>query len=432
MKVAIGTLGCKLNHFESEAIKEAFEKDGFSTVDFCENADIYVINSCTVTGKSDYRSRQLIRRAINQNENAFIIVAGCYGQLKHDEIAEIKGVDLILGNEEKPEIIRYLNGLKKLDRPKVIVSDINKKRKFSSLSIKRFSGYTKAFIKIQTGCDFDCSYCTVWKARGPSRSEKPELVLKQIEELIMAGYQEIVLTGVCLGSYGRDLENGINLAKLLKKAEKIEGLERLRLSSIEPVEISDELIETMTLSSKICHHLHIPLQSGDNQILRWMNRKYDSGFYRGLINKLRKGIPDIGIGADVMVGFPGETEERFENTKRLIEELSLTYLHVFNFSKREGTAAFKMKEQVPGEIKKERSRVLRDLGRLKSQRFKESFLGKRLEVLIESTRDKDTNLLKGFTSNYIKVFLDGPDTLIKKIVPVTVQEVRNGRVFGKI
>ncbi|HUU50227.1 MAG TPA: tRNA (N(6)-L-threonylcarbamoyladenosine(37)-C(2))-methylthiotransferase MtaB [Nitrospinota bacterium] len=432
MKVAIGTLGCKLNHFESEAIQEDFEKNDFEMVNFNKKADVYVINTCTVTGKSDYRSRQLIRRAINNNKDAFIVVTGCYVQLKNDEIAQIKGVDLILGNEEKFEIIKYLNGLKRLDRPKIIVGDINKKRDFSSLYIKRFRGYTKAFIKIQTGCDFSCAYCSIWQARGPNRSEKPDLVVKQIEELTKAGYQEIVLTGVCLGNYGNDLGEGVNLANLLEEIEKIDGLKRLRLSSIEPVEVSDKLIDIMAHSSKICHHLHIPLQSGDDHILRLMNRKYDSKLYRRLINNLRKKIPDIGIGADVMVGFPGETEERFQNTKRFIEELSVTYLHVFNFSKREGTVAFNMEGQVLADIRKKRSKILRDLGRMKPLEFKKSFLGKGLDVLIENTRDKDNHLLKGFTGNYIKIFLDGPDTLMGKIISVKLKEIKDGNVYGEI
>jgi threonylcarbamoyladenosine tRNA methylthiotransferase MtaB len=432
MKVAVGTIGCKLNHFESEAILESFRQNNFEIIDFKERADVYVINTCTVTGKSDYRSRQMIRKAVNSNKDAFIVVTGCYGQLKHHEIAEIEGVDLVLGNEEKTDIVQYLDGLKKRKRPQVIVGDIHAKKDFSSLSIRGFSGYTKAFIKIQTGCDFSCSYCTVWKARGRNRSERPEAVLRQVEKLINAGYQEIILTGVCLGNYGNDLEGDISLARLLEKMIEIEELKRLRLSSIEPVEISPDLIDIMASSQKICRHLHIPLQSGDDDILRRMNRKYDSAFYRQLIDTLRERMPDIGIGADVMVGFPGETDERFEKTKRFIEELSLTYLHVFNFSKREGTEAATMPGQVPSELRKERSRILRELGRKKSLEFKKSFLGKELEILVENTRDKDNNLLKGFSGNYIKVFLDGPETLMNRIIPVKVKKICDGRVYGEL
>jgi threonylcarbamoyladenosine tRNA methylthiotransferase MtaB len=432
MKVAIGTIGCKLNHFESEAIQEAFDKDLFEIVDFKDKADIYVINTCTVTGKSDYRSRQMIRRAVNINKDAFIVVTGCYGQLKHDEIAKLEGVDLILGNEEKFDIVKHLNGLKKKDKPRIVVGDINERKKFSSLSIKSFAAYTKAFIKIQTGCDFSCSYCTIWKARGPNRSERPSAVIKQFEELTLAGYQEIILTGVCLGNYGSDLGKDASLASLLQKVEKVEGLKRLRLSSIEPIEIKDDLIDIVASSSKICHHLHIPLQSGDDHILKLMNRKYDSDYYKNLINTLRNKMPDIGIGADIMVGFPGETDERFENTKRLIEELSLTYLHVFSFSKREGTAASTMPEQIPAKIKKERSQILRELGKKKSLDFKKSFLGKELEILVENTRDKDTNLLKGFSQNYIRVYFDGPNSLMKKILPLKIKEMKGERVYGEI
>lgn len=432
MKVAVGTIGCKLNHFESEAIQESFKKNSFEITDFKERADVYVINTCTVTGKSDYRSRQMIRKAVNSNKDAFIIVTGCYGQLKHHEIAGIEGVDLVLGNEEKTDIVHYLNGLKKRKRPEVIVGDIHAKKEFSSITIREFSGYTKAFIKIQTGCDFSCSYCTVWKARGRNRSEKPEAVLGQVEQLTHAGYQEIILTGVCLGNYGHDLGEDIDLAGLLEKMVEIRGLKRLRLSSIEPMEITPALIDIMASSEKICRHLHIPLQSGDDEILKKMNRQYDSASYRRLIETLREKMPDIGIGADVMVGFPGETDERFERTKRLIEELSLTYLHVFNFSKREGTEAATMPGQVLPEIRKGRSQILRNLGKRKSLEFKNSFFGKELEILVENTRDKDNNLLKGFSGNYIKVFLDGPDTLMKKILPVRVKEIRDGKVYGEL
>jgi len=432
LRVAFTTLGCKLNQFETAAMQEQFKGGKFRIVPFEDEADIYVINTCTVTGKSDYRSRQAIRRAVKKNEKACVIATGCYSQVDPESVASIRGVDLVLGNTEKLRIMEYITKAANGSLQRVSVGDIGSFPEFQSTFIDEFPGYTRAFIKVQDGCDFSCAYCLVSTARGPNRSESPERVYQQAERLAGAGYRELVLTGIHLGTYGTDLGKENNLARLIRMLHKIDGIEKIRLSSIEPAEITDELIETIASLPKLCHHLHMPMQSGDEWILRRMKRNYDPRFYESLLWKLLRSMPNIGIGADVMVGFPGETEERFLNTKRLIEKLPLSYLHVFNFSPRKGTPAASFSHQVNGEIRKKRSEELRNLGKRKSALFREKHRDKEVEVLVESTRDKETGLLKGLTDNYIQVLMDGDDKLTNRFVRVRLAGLLNGGMLGEI
>lgn len=432
LRIAFTTLGCKLNQFETAAMQEQFKGEEFCIVPFEEEADVYVINTCTVTGKSDYRSRQAIRRAVKKNGDAYVIATGCYSQVDPEAVASLKGVDLILGNAEKLRISGHLRDLRKSPRPTISVGDIGACAEFLSAPIDTFPGYTRAFIKVQDGCDFRCSYCLVSTARGPNRSETTEKVLEQAEKLARAGYRELVLTGVHLGGYGADLDGKKNLAGLLEALQQVEGIKKIRLSSIEPGEITDELIETVAASPRICHHLHIPMQSGDDSILQRMNRNYDSAYYENLIHKLVASMPDMGIGADVMVGFPGETEESFGVTRSFIERLPLTYLHVFNFSVRKGTPAASFPDQVNGEARQQRSEVLRALGRKKSTLFRQRHVGKEASVLVESSRDKETGLLKGLTDNYIKVLMEGEDQLANQSVQVKLVGLLNKGMLGEI
>ncbi len=432
VRVAFTTLGCKLNQFETAAMQEQFKGEDFRVVPFEEEADVYVINTCTVTGKSDYRSRQAIRRAIKKNGDARVIATGCYSQVEPEAVASLEGVDLVLGNSEKLRIKDYLSGLNKGAAPTISVGDMDSSKEFHSISINEFPGYTRAFIKVQDGCDFQCAYCLISTARGPNRSETPRNVLQQAERLAAAGYRELVLTGVHLGTYGTDLEEKTNLAGLLRMLEEVEGIEKIRLSSVEPREITDELIEVIAGSEKICNHLHIPMQSGDDWILRQMKRNYDSAYYQSLVQKLASRIPRMGIGADVMVGFPGETEERFRNTYSLIESLPLTYLHVFNFSPRKGTVAADFPHQVDGETKNERSEKLRISGVDKSRRFRERHRDREATVLVESTRDKETGVLKGLTDNYIQVLMEGGDELANQVVRVKLTGLKNKGMHGDI
>lgn len=404
-KVAFTTLGCKLNQFETQVMRELLEKGDHQVIPFPEIADVYIINTCTVTGKSDYRSRQAIRRAIQANPNATIVVAGCYAQVNPQEIARLQGVDLILGNEEKFRLPSLLDTVKGKGSPRIHVGELDRSQGFPSHRVGAFEGYTRAFVKVQDGCDASCAFCLVSKARGPNRSERPEMVWEQIERLAEAGYQEVVLTGVHLGSFGADQGGGMNLAGLLRRLRQAEGLRKVRLSSIEPREFTEELIEEIATSPKICRHLHIPLQSGDPEILRLMRRNYDPTYYRRLLQTLKERMPDLGLGADVMVGFPGEGELHFRNTVALIESLPLTYLHVFRFSPRPGTIAASLPDQVSGEARRERSRLLMALGKRKSLEFKRSQIGKVVEVLVEGTPDRETGFPKGITENYLKVLL---------------------------
>ena len=440
MKVAFTTIGCRFNQFETAEMEDLFMEKDFEIVPFSDNANIYIINTCTVTNRSDYRCRQTIRRAIQTNKDAFIVVTGCYSQINPEEIGSIKGVDMILGNMEKLNIVNYLeefnafrNGkkeIKKLDNTKIVVGDMNSSREFKSRKISNFSGRTSAYLKIQTGCDQTCSFCIVTIARGPSISEKPEVILNQAQELSDSGFKEIVLTGVNLGSYGDNLKPKTGLSDLVEMLTDVKSIERIRLSSINPREVSDRLISLMKKSKKVCRHLHIPLQSGDNEILKSMRRDYSSGFYKDLIMKLKGNIPDIGIGADVIVGFPGENEEKFTNTYRLIEELPLSYLHVFTYSQREGTDAFGYEGQITESVKKERGSLVKKLGEHKSNIFKEGFIGKICNVLIENTRDRETGLLKGYTDNYIPIMLKGGNGLMNKIVSVRTTNTSGDAVIG--
>jgi threonylcarbamoyladenosine tRNA methylthiotransferase MtaB len=437
LRVAFATVGCRFNQFETAEMEELFRSRNFEIVPFSSDANIYVINTCTVTKRSDYRCRQTIRKAIQKNRDGFVIVTGCYSQIKPEEIGSIKGVDMVLGNTEKLNILDHLSGLnthniKKMNIPKIVVRDMEKRRGFNTQRVKGFSGRTSAYLKVQTGCNETCSFCIVTIARGASISEKPENILMQAKELAEAGFKEIVLTGVNLGSYGADLSPSRNLSDIVDMLTGIKGIERLRLSSINPMDISERLIAVMKTSEKICKHLHIPLQSGDDEILKRMRRNYGSSFYRELIMRLKCEIPDIGIGADVLVGFPGENEDRFKNTYSLIDELPLSYLHVFTYSQREGTDAYNYNEQIIESIKKERGSAIKKLGEHKSNIFREGFIGKICRVLIENTRDRETGLLKGYTDNYIPVMTRGGDELMSKLVSVRIADILDDMVIGEI
>ncbi len=441
LKVAFATVGCRFNQFETAEMEELFRSKNFEIVPFSSDANIYVINTCTVTKKSDYRCRRTIRRAIRKKSDAFVIVTGCYSQINPQEIGSIKGVDMILGNTEKPGIIEHIKELtKKQDTPKVVVKDMERDRVFNTQRVKGISGRTSAYLKVQTGCNEICSFCIVAVARGASISEKPENILMQAEELADAGFKEIVLTGVNLGSYGADISPARELSDLIEMLTNIKGIERLRLSSINPTDISGRLIALMKASEKICKHLHIPLQSGDDEILKRMRRNYSPSFYRELIMKLKCEMPDIGIGADVLVGFPGEDEDRFKNTYRLIEELPFSYLHVFTYSQREGTDAYGYDGRIPEYVKKERNSIIKGLGREKSDTFRNGFIGRVCRVLIESTRDKETGLLKGYADNYMPVMLkscggqseSGGDELMNRLVNVKIAGISDDAAIGEL
>jgi len=418
-KIAIATLGCKVNKYDSAVIHKLLEGAEYSFVPFDQQADIYIVNTCTVTKRADYQSRQLIRRSHRLNQDALIIVTGCYAQRAPQEIKEIQGVDYTVGVGEKGRIVDLINGSPGKEVSSEITNDI-----------PAFPEHTRAFLKVQDGCDSYCSYCVVPYARGRSKSLQKEETIRNISKLTELGYREIVLTGIHLGSYGWDLMPPTRLSNLLRSIEH-EGIScRIRLSSIEPTEFDDDLIDLISSSPIICNHLHIPLQSGADEVLKRMNRPYSSELFKELVKKLVSAIPDLNIGVDVIVGFPGESHENFTNTVSVIEELPIGYLHVFPYSRRPGTPAADFPDQVDSKTIKNRGKILRGIGNRKREEFYRRFLGKRLSVLIESKRDVDTKYLKGFSRNYIPVLIDVGDDMVNEEIPVTITKVRDGKVFG--
>ena len=432
-RVAIHTLGCRANQLESSIISDSFKNIGWEVVDFKQPADVYVINTCTVTGKSDNESRYFARKARKTNLNAKIVLCGCYSQVSPEEAAQLDEVDLVLGNTEKLEIAELLTNPEIFEQEnKIYVSDIMQKDSFQDKVVFSASGRTRANIKIQDGCNHRCTYCIIPYARGKNRSNPLDNVLHQIDEITKQGFQELILSGIHLGQWGRDLNPKTELYYLLQKFETIKNLKRYRLSSLDPMEFTDELVKTITCSQKFCRHLHISLQSGNNAILKAMNRRYTVEYYSELINKLVENIPDLAIGSDIIVGFPGETEEQFEDTYNNLKNLPISYIHVFSYSKRKGTPASLMENQIPEHIKKERNKKLTALAKEKNLEFRKSFLGKELDVLVERSRDKKIGMLKGVTDNFIPVMLDGSDELKNKIVKIQITEIKDDKTFGKV
>ncbi|MBK7104183.1 MAG: tRNA (N(6)-L-threonylcarbamoyladenosine(37)-C(2))-methylthiotransferase MtaB [Ignavibacteriae bacterium] len=396
-RVSLYTLGCKLNFSETSIIGNEFLKNGFTKVEFDEIADVYVINTCTVTENAEKDCRQIVRKALKLNPQAYIIVTGCYAQLRAEEIAKIEGVDAVLGSSEKFKIFELIKEFDKENLSCIYVnSDLNE---FNSAHSSDGDDRTRAYFKIQDGCDYKCTFCTIPLARGESRSLDSNLAVKQFTDLVNQGYKEIILTGVNVGDYGKNLNE--DLYSLLKKFVNINGDFRIRISSIEPNLLSDEIINLAAENPKICNHFHIPLQSGSDKILKLMQRRYNTTFYKNVIEKVVNKIPDVGIGIDVIIGFPGETEKDFLDTYNFLNELPTSYLHVFTYSERPNTKAILMNEKVSHEEKKRRSSMLRILSEKKKNAFYRKMIGKELKVLFEETEKE--NYLYGFTSNYVRV-----------------------------
>lgn len=424
--VALTTLGCKVNQYETAEIIEGLVEGGFTIVPFDGKADIYIINTCTVTHRTDYQSRQLIRRAHRANPGAAIIVTGCYAQTAPEKIARLPGVTLVVGTEAKGNIPRMLGNMTDAT-PDMIISDMACTHHLSSVPVSQFPGHTRAFLKIQDGCNSFCSYCIIPYARGRSRSLAEDTVIAQIHKFNASGFHEVVLTGIHLGLYGHDLVPRTSLVELLRRIEEENSIDRLRISSIEPMEITKELVSHIAQSNIVCRHLHIPLQSGDDRILASMQRHYTIRQFRDAIEKICTAVPEIAIGMDVMVGYPGEGEREFANTRNFLEGLPLAYLHVFPYSKRPGTAAAELPGHVQEKTKKERARELRDLGKKKRIAFNNTFIGQTLCVLIEERRDRVTGFLKGFSDNYIPVLIENDDLLRAN----TIVNIRALRAFNE-
>jgi threonylcarbamoyladenosine tRNA methylthiotransferase MtaB len=421
--VAFHTLGCKVNAYETEAIWQLFKRAGYERVDFDRKADVYVINTCTVTNTGDKKSRQVIRRAIRRNPDAVIAVTGCYAQTSPAEVMAIPGVDIVVGTQGRERLLEYVEQYQRERQPINAVKNIMKTREFEELDVPTFSDRTRASLKIQEGCNNFCTFCIIPWARGLLRSRKPENVLKQARQLVEAGYKEIVLTGIHTGGYGEDLED-YSLADLLWDLDKIDGLKRIRISSIEASQIDERILEVMNTSEKMCRHLHIPLQAGDDEVLKRMRRKYTVDEYRKKIERIREAMPQVAITTDVIVGFPGETDEQFENTFRLIEEIQFAELHVFPYSKRTGTPAARMENQVPDPVKQERVRRLIQLSERLSLEYARRFVGDVLDVIPERPYKEEpgSGLYTGYSDNYLQLVFPGNEELVGKVCRVRLDE----------
>jgi len=430
--VALSTLGCRLNQVESQEMGGLLERRGFRVVDADGPAQVYVVNTCTVTGRADFSDRQLIRRIGREHPGAFLVVTGCYAQTDPEAVAALPGVDLVVGNQEKYRLPELLDSLVKRARPAVAVADIRAVRGVPVAPVARTIGRSRAFVKVQDGCQHRCAFCIVPAARGGSRSREPEVILERVRALAEAGHPDVTLTGVDIGHYGWDLHPRTTLAALVRSLGEVSGLRWLRLSSVLPSYFTPELIDAVTTMPVVAPHLHLPLQSGSDRVLRLMRRPYHTRMYRDLVDRLASAVPGLGLGADVIVGHPGETDADFEATAALVDALPFSYLHVFAYSDRRGTEAARRPDHVSPALIRERSRRLRRLGAEKSLAFRRSMIGARREALVLDSRDRRSGLLSGLTANYVEVLFDGPDTLGRRLVPLEIHEVRGPSTYGRL
>lgn len=434
--VSFYTLGCRLNQAETAIFSDIFREHGYVIREFGEQTDVCVVNTCSVTGHSEARCRNMIRNVLRRHPKTLMVVVGCYAQVGLDIIKTIPGIDLVVGTEQKFEIATYVDELlasqngtpfRKREEPVIIHSANMSKQDFTLPAVGNFFKHTRANIKIQDGCDFFCSYCIVPYTRGRDRSRKFADIRQEAVELARRGHRELVITGVNIGTYAADGKTFLDVVKML---EDIDGIERIRITSIEPMTIPEGIVEYMVTSQKLCNFFHIPLQSGDNSILKRMNRRYTREDFSAFVMQLADSVPDIGIGTDIIVGFPGEGDTEFEHSRKLLEELPLMYAHVFSFSPRKGTRAAKFPERLPPEIVKQRSQVLRDLSNKKRRMFYSNALGKTVSVLFE--RREKNGLFTGYAGNYMKVGVTTTEDLANTIRDVVVTESHEKFVIGRL
>jgi threonylcarbamoyladenosine tRNA methylthiotransferase MtaB len=430
MKIAITTLGCKINQYDSAVIQSRLETQ-HSFVPFDERADCYVINSCTVTDRADWEARQLVRRAKRLNPSAKVLITGCYAQVNPQEVARVSGVDYVVGLNRLDDLIQFVEEAP-AHATQIAVSDVKRERGVPVLGTRALPGHTRAFLKIQEGCSYSCTYCIIPTARGLSRSVESREVMEQVRRLADAGYKEIVLTGIHLGGYGQDLKPKMDLTALVEMIAESRLLPRLRLSSLDPREVPDQLLDLVAASDVICPHLHICAQAGNDEILKLMRRNYDTAYYRALLDRVRERLPDAAIGSDIIVGFPGETDEQFETSLEFFASSPLTYFHVFPYSSRRGTVAASLPDPVPTSVKKSRGRRMRELGEQKKSEFCGGFVGRRADVLVEAKVDRATGLHKGFSRNYLPVAVSAAGDLANREIDVRLETFRNGWLTGKI
>ncbi len=400
-KVSFVTLGCKVNQYETNGMAQEFKKAGYEIVEHHEKADIYIINTCTVTNMSDRKSRQMLRRMKEQNKDAIIVAVGCYAQVAKKELEQMNEIDLVLGNNEKVEIVEFIEEYIKNKKTISSVEDVMQDKEFVDFGKVTYTEKTRAVIKVQDGCDRFCSYCIIPYARGRVRSRKPENVLNEIKEIADSGIKEVVITGIHVASYGKDFkEKEYKLIDLLEEINEIKGIERIRLGSLEPLLIDDEFLCRLSKLDKICHHFHLSLQSGCDATLKRMNRRYSTKQFKQIVEKIRNVYEDVLLTTDIIVGFPQETDEEFEETYKYLKELKLYKIHVFKYSQRKGTKACDMKGQIDGKIKEERSKKLIEFSNFNEMWYNKQYINKEVKVLIE---EKKKGVYKGHTSNYILV-----------------------------
>lgn len=431
-RVAFATLGCKVNQYETEGMMELFKNSGYKIVDFEEFADVYVINTCTVTSFGDKKSRQMIRRAKNRNNDAIIAVVGCYSQVSPESVFKIPGVDIVLGTNDRRKLVDYVKDYKDKRVPIKHVGNIMNVREFEELKIDEYRGRTRAFLKVQDGCNMFCSYCLIPYARGPIRSRDPEMVMDEVVKLADAGFKEIILAGIHVASFGKDLHSGINLVDIIEKIQGVDGIERIRIGSVEPRFFSDGVISRLKNVPKLCRHFHLSLQSGCNETLKRMNRHYTAEQYKDIVEKLRESFPGVSITTDVIVGFPGETEEEFSKTYSFLEDLKLSKTHIFKYSPREGTPAAKFPDAVPPQVKERRSSLLLKLNEINESKFIEKFINSEAKVLYEQTVNDMEGYIEGYTDNYINVRSPGDISMTGKIINSAILKNCGEFALGKL
>lgn len=429
-RVAICTLGCKVNTYESEAVRQQFEKHEYESVDFSQYADVYIINTCTVTHLGDRKSRQMIRRTKQINPDSILVVMGCYSQVAPDDVAKIKEVDIIVGTARKAHVYEVVAEFAESKEKQNLVTDISKTTDFEELEVTSYEGRTRAILKIQDGCNNFCAYCIIPYARGRIRSRSIESCVNEAKRLVLHGFSEIVLVGIHIASFGRD--TGEKLIDLLRELDTIDGIRRIRMGSLEPTLFDDEFTEQISKLSKICRHFHLSLQSGCDETLKRMNRKYTTAEYMDSVKRIREVFPDAAITTDIMVGFPGETEEEFEKTMNFVKNVSFAESHIFKYSIRKGTVAEKMKNQIDANIKEERSKRLIALTNSTSDMFLESFVGKTVSVLFERECKGENGVYEGKTDNYVAVIVQSDDDISGKILNVKVHKIKNSVAYGEI
>lgn len=428
-KAASFALGCKVNQYESEAIAELFQEKGYEIVGIDEEADVYVINTCTVTNFGDKKSRQLIRKVKRQNENAIVAVVGCYAQTAPQELMKVEGVNLVIGTKDRAQIVEMVENYKTENGVENHVSDIMKERVFEPLSIQKLANRTRAYLKIQDGCSQYCSYCIIPYARGPIRSRDPQDVLAEVKRLAENGFKEVVLTGIHVASYGKD-RHDTSLLEILRQVHEVEGIERIRFSSIEPNVVTEEFAQAIADMPKVCDHFHLSLQSGCDKTLKEMNRKYDTEKYRQAAATLRKYLPEVALTTDIIAGFPGETEEDFQASYDFAKEIGFAKIHAFPYSPKKGTPAAARKDQLLNAVKAERSHRLIELSDKMADDFIQAYVGKEVEVLYE--RAIGEGIYEGHTTNYIKVKGTSDKDLTNVICKTKITKAENEELFGTV